>query len=134
MYKSCSRCGKIHDTRFKCNAGKIWKQYDLEERKLRATYDWQQKSLSIREQAQWLCEVCRDQGIYTYDNLEVHHIEKLRERPDLFLDDSNLICLCRMHHKLADQNELSKDYLKHLTEGRGGHTDVTAEENAVAHG
>lgn len=116
MYKSCSRCGKIHDTRFKCNVGKEYR--GGKERELRSSYAWTKKSRETRENAQHLCEVCRDMGIYTYDNLEVHHIEKVRDNKDRLLDDSNLIVLCVQHHKDADAGKLKKDYLKKLVEKR----------------
>lgn len=117
MFKSCSRCGKIHDSRFKCNVGKVYTGGD--ERKLRSSYDWTKKSKEIRESAQYLCEVCRDKGVYTYDNLEVHHIEKVRDNKDRLLDDNNLIVLCVKHHKDADAGRLDKDYLRKLAESRG---------------
>ena len=112
MYKACSRCGKIHDSRFKCNVGKVFQ--GGEERELRAKYAWAKKSEEIRERANHLCEVCRDKGRYTYDRLEVHHIEKLRERKDLLLDNYNLVCLCQEHHKQADRGEIDKEYLSRL--------------------
>ena len=117
MYKSCSRCGKIHDSRFKCNFGKVYT--GGEERKLRSSYAWTQKSKQMRDSAQYLCEVCRDEGIYTYDNLEVHHIDKLKDNKDSLLDDDNLVVLCVKHHKDADAGKLSKDYLRNLAVSRG---------------
>ena len=116
MYKSCSKCGKIHDTRFKCNTNRIYKSG--EERKLRSLYSWTQKSKEIREKANYLCEVCRDHNVYTYDNLEVHHIEKLKDNSDLLLDNLNLVCLCQEHHKQADSGQISKEYLRKLAEDR----------------
>lgn len=56
--------------------------------------------------------------MYTYNGLEVHHIEKVRDRKDLLLDDDNLICLCVEHHKQADKGILSKEFLKKSV-GRG---------------
>ena len=117
MFKACSRCGKIHDSRFKCNVGKVYT--GGEERKLRSSYDWTKKSKEIRESAQYLCEVCRDKGIYTYEGLEVHHIDKVKDNKDKFLDDNNLIVLCVKHHKDADAGRLDKDYLRKLAESRG---------------
>lgn len=117
MYKACSRCGRIHPASFICNKGKVYA--GGEERKLRNKYAWALKSQQIREDSQNLCAVCRDIGVYTYDNLEVHHIEKLAEHPEKLLDDDNLICLCVEHHKQADRGELDKDYLKKLAQGRG---------------
>lgn len=117
MYKSCSKCGKIHDTRFKCNAGnEIYKS--MQERHLRSKNAWTEKSKEIRERANYLCEVCRDQGKITYENLEVHHITKVRDDESLLLDNYNLICLCQEHHKQADKGLIDKDYLLSLAKRR----------------
>lgn len=118
MYKSCSRCGKIHDTRFKCNAGRVYT--GGQERKLRSSYAWTKKSEEIREKANWLCEVCRDRGVYTYDGLEVHHITKLSDDSSKLLDNNNLVCLCVEHHKQADNGEIDADYLRQLARHREG--------------
>lgn len=115
-FRACSRCGKIHPTNYKCNAWKNWKTYD--ESQDRGTYAWKQKSLEIRSKAQYLCEVCKAEGRYTYDNLEVHHIVKIRDDKELMFDDSNLICLCHMHHSMADEGTLDAEYLKKLVEER----------------
>ena len=118
MYKACSKCGKIHSYGYKCTVGVDYNQYKTDEDKLRNTHKWHKKSKQIREDALNLCEVCRDKGIFTYDSLEVHHIEKLREDTDKLLDDNNLICLCTFHHKQADKGQLSKDYLRKLVAKR----------------
>ncbi len=101
---------------YKCTAGKVYAGGD--ERKLRNKNKWHEKADQIKEDAGRLCEVCRAEGRYTYRNLETHHIEKLRERPDLLLDDTNLICLCTECHKRADAGELSKEYLRELVRER----------------
>ena len=88
------------------------------ERELRSTYSWTKKSEQIRERANWLCEVCKDKGIYTYAGLSVHHVEKVRKDNSKLLDDDNLICLCNLHHKQADNGELNENYLKQLIERR----------------
>ena len=91
---------------------------------MRSTYRWTLKSKEIREKANYLCEVCRAEGVYTYDNLEVHHIVKVKDDNDLLLDNYNLICLCQEHHKQADENSagggrgLSPDYLRELAKQR----------------
>jgi hypothetical protein len=118
MFKACPKCGKIHAYNTKCTVGVDSNRYKTDEDKLRNTYSWHKKSKQIREEALNLCEVCRDQGIYTYDKLEVHHIEKVRENTDKLLDDNNLICLCTYHHKLADKGKLDMAYLKKLVERR----------------
>lgn len=112
MMKSCSRCGKLHPHGYICIKGKQFKGGD--ERKLRHSNAWTQKSLEIRERANGLCEVCRDKGRYVYQDIEVHHIIKLRDNPNGLLDDDNLIALCHNCHKMADNGELKIDYLRSL--------------------
>ena len=116
MYKSCSKCGKIHDTKYKCNVGRMFTGGD--ERKLRSQYAWTKKSEEIRERANHLCEVCRDNGVFTYDNIEVHHIIKVKDDKSRLLDNENLIALCQEHHKQADNNQIDKDYLIELAHRR----------------
>lgn len=112
MYKACSRCGKIHSSSYKCHAGQVYA--GGRERTLRSSNVWSIKSRQIREQASNLCEMCKAEGVITYKGLEVHHIEKLTDREDLLLDDSNLVCLCQRHHKDADKGLISKDHLRDL--------------------
>lgn len=122
MFKACSRCGRVHDSNYNCTHNKPKFDYsrysDLEERKLRSTAAWTNKSIEIREAAQYLCEVCRDKGVYNYNGIEVHHIEKLRKNKEGFLNNTNLICLCEKHHKQADKGLLDADYLRDLARRR----------------
>ena len=89
MLKSCARCGKLHSHGYVCVKGKVYR--GGEERKLRRLRAWKDKSEEIRERANYLCEVCRDNSFYSYGRLEVHHIESVRNAPDKLLDDNNLI-------------------------------------------
>ncbi len=116
MMKSCSKCGKIHDSNFKCTP----KTYNGgNERNLRSTYKWTQKSKQVRDDANWLCEYCRDKGIIEYRNIEVHHIDKLKDAgAGVLLDDTNLICLCQEHHKMADAGQIPKDVLREIASRR----------------
>ena len=116
MYKACPRCGKIHPYGYKCTVGMTYA--GGKERELRNTYQWHKKAEEIKERANYLCEVCKDKGEYTYKGLEVHHIVKVRERPDLLLDNENLVCLCVRHHKMADAGQISINYLQSLAEKR----------------
>ena len=118
MYKACAKCGKIHAYGYKCTVGADNNRYKTDEAKLRSKYAWTKKSKQIRQDANNLCEVCRDRGIYTYDNLEVHHVIKLRTDVNGLLEDNNLICLCVEHHKQADAGELTKEYLLSLIDKR----------------
>lgn len=116
MFKACSKCGRIHSSNYECNVGRTFTGGN--ERKLRSTYSWTKKSLEIRERANHLCEVCRAMGIFTYNNIEVHHIIKVKDDESQLLNDENLICLCEEHHKQADRNEIDKDYLRELARQR----------------
>lgn len=116
MYKTCSVCGKIHDLNQVCKRQVVYK--DTEERHLRSTRRWTDKSKDIRDRSHYLCAVCLDQGIINYQETEVHHITKIKESLDLLLEDSNLITLCKFHHKEADRGGISKDYLFSLAKKR----------------
>lgn len=85
---------------------------------MRNTTSWVHKSLEIKSKSNFLCEVCKDDGVYNYKCLEVHHIDKIKEEPTKFLDDDNLITLCVFHHKLADKGMLEKEYLRNLVRNR----------------
>ena len=116
MWKACSRCGKIHRQGSECP--KRYVMQDTQERALRNRYAWATKSKQIRDEANYLCEVCRDEGVLTYENVEVHHIVKLKDNRDLLLDDDNLICLCQRHHKDADAGKIPQEYLQELARRR----------------
>ena len=117
-YYACSRRGKIHPKGYICKVEKKHYKYSYKESRLRSKSAWTEKSIQIREDANYLCEVCKDKGIYNYRNVEVHHILKLRDRPDLLLDNYNLICLCKDCHRLADAGIISVDYLQELAKRR----------------
>lgn len=119
---SCSRCGKLHPRGYKCTYGR--KADQSEEAKLRRKNSWKEKAKEIKKEALYLCEVCKDEGIYTYDGLEVHHITKLKDDPNGLLDDNNLICLCIFHHKKADAGEIKEDYLRKLVKKRYEQAEV----------
>ena len=89
------------------------------EQALRRRSSWTNKSRDIRERSKYLCAVCLDQGIARADDdIEVHHITKLKDDPSGLLDDDNLVCLCIYHHKQADRGEIKASYLKQLVKKR----------------
>jgi 5-methylcytosine-specific restriction endonuclease McrA len=114
--KSCARCGKIHARGAKCPQSRKYQKTN--ESRLRSSYAWTLKAKQIKNDALGLCEVCKAQGVYTYDGLEVHHITKLKDDPNGLLDDENLITLCVYHHKQADNGEISAGYLRELAKER----------------
>lgn len=118
MYKACSRCGKIHDIRYSCNAGRRYNNNRNEAENIRYTTEWRKKAQQIKEDSNFLCAVCLKKGILNYSNLEVHHIEKLKDAPSKAFDDSNLICLCITHHKAADSGIIDVCFLQQLAKER----------------
>lgn len=117
MLRSCSKCGRVHDTSYKCRSQTL---VQTKEQALRAKYKWTKKSEDIRERSHYLCAICKEIGDYKAKDVEVHHIVKLRDDPNLFLEDSNLICLCVDHHKKADNGLIDVSYLRNLAAKRDG--------------
>lgn len=117
MWKSCSKCGKMHKATDICSLKRQVTKKTLDQ-KLRSTRRWTNKSAEIREKSQWLCAICKQEGRYTYEGLEVHHIEKLRDNSEGLLDNYNLVCLCKYHHELADEGKIKASYLRELARCR----------------
>lgn len=118
-YKTCSICGIVPETH-KCpykRKYKFKKEYkkDSEQNKFRSSAKWTKKSIEIRERDKYLCQVCyRENNTVVklnFTNLEVHHIVPLEEDYSKRLDNYNLITLCQYHHKLAENNNIPKEYL-----------------------
>ena len=115
MFKACSACGRIHGYNSVC---RIKAEKKTEERRLRNQTAWKHKAKEIKEKANYLCEVCRDDNVYNYKHLDAHHVEKIKDAPERLLDDTNIIILCREHHKQAEDGKLSKEYLHGLIKAR----------------
>ena len=118
-YITCSRCGIVprgHRCPYKTYKKKA---YDTEADKFRKTKRWANKSIEIRQRDRYLCKVC-EANLYNtiqqfnYNELDVHHIEKLSEKFEKRLDNDNLISLCRYHHKMADDGNIPKEVLHKL--------------------
>ena len=115
MLKACSKCGRVHDSGFKCKATSLPR---TNEQALRNLNKWHKKSEEIRDRSFNLCAICQDKGEINYLNIETHHIIKLRDYPNGLLEDSNLVALCSYHHKLADKGAYDIDYLRSLATKR----------------
>ena len=61
------------------------------------SHKWERKRKAILRRDEYLCRQCRRFGRTTSANT-VHHIHPREERPDLELDDRNLISLCAACH------------------------------------
>ena len=125
MKKSCRYCNSIHEVgelcpkmpeyRFRPQNRKYYsKTFRTPEDVFRSSYDWKQKRSCILKRDSYLCRVCQNEGLATAGKISVHHIRPLKFRPDLKLDDNNLITLCSRHHEQAENNEISVDTLSGL--------------------
>lgn len=114
--KSCQRCGKIHPFG-ECKVKRDY-YHKTQIDSIRNTSAWQAKREEIKDKAMWLCEVCKQEGIYTTKGLEVHHITKLNDNEDLAFENENLIVLCKRHHAEADLGKLDPKLLRKLAISR----------------
>ena len=60
---------------------------------------WEKKRLEILERDNYECQRCKEKGGFSPATC-VHHIKHLKDRPDLALDDDNLVSLCDACHNL----------------------------------
>ncbi|MCP8969713.1 HNH endonuclease [Ectobacillus ponti] len=116
MLRSCSYCGRIHDSKYQCpQKPKRFKERD-EVHRFRTLQVWIKKRNYIRQRDTHLCQVCTRQLYdthtqYTYDDIQVHHIVPLREDWERRLDEDNLLCLCRPHHEAAEAGGIPRAVL-----------------------
>lgn len=119
MLKSCSYCGRIHKRGERCAKKPTNQKQTTYIDRFRWTRAWKKKREDIKVRDKYLCQVClrelyNTQQQYNMNDLEVHHIEPLKEAWDKRLDDDNLITLCRYHHELAEKDEISREELKKI--------------------
>ena len=114
MLQSCAYCGRIHDHRYDCGKRPRKRYIRTEAERGRYTEAWHKKAEEIKSRSYFLCSYCLENGALTYEGLETHHIVSLRERPDLLLEDTNLICLCRHHHEMAERGAIPAETLRTL--------------------
>ena len=115
MLKSCSICGGIHDESNMCK-----RQYKNKKDTIASNFRnknvWIIKREQVKKRDKYLCQMCLKNNIYTYNNIQVHHIIPLVEQYSKRLDSDNLITLCSTHHKDAEMGYISKEELYSLIE------------------
>lgn len=68
------------------------------------TKQWIDVRAYIVERDKNECQTCKDRGLVTTNNLIVHHIEPIEYKPDLALEESNLITVCIGCHNYIHSN------------------------------
>ena len=77
----------------------------------RNTNAWITKREQIKRRDKYLCQVCLMNNIYTYNNLQVHHIIPINIDYSKRLDSDNLITLCTYHHNKDERGLITKEQL-----------------------
>lgn len=87
---------------------------------------WQNCRNEYIKRAHYLCEDCLKRGVYT-PGIEVHHIEELTpmniHRPEVTLNEANLVLLCRNCHKSRHKGQRDRRY----TIGPSGEVIINGE-------
>ena len=90
---------------------------------------WRRKRDEILRRDRYECQICKSKGKYTRADL-VHHVQHLRDRPDLALEDTylgddgiehrQLLSVCRgCHETVCHPERMRKEYkIKFTTEER----------------
>ena len=126
MKKTCKYCGIVDEDHVCPYRKPRYSKYNRnnEKDRFRSSSAWQRKRTHIKERDHYLCQVCIT-GEYdtfnqfTYDELEVHHIDSINDAFDRRFDDDNLISLCGYHHKMADKGIIPKIFLRNLLRRSG---------------
>lgn len=116
MLVSCKHCNGVHPRGAICT-----KKTPAIRRKKEASYitafrgsrAWKAKREHIKSRDKFLCQICLLERYFTtrkynFQLLEVHHIQPINERWTERLNDYNLITLCSMHHKMAENGNIPK--------------------------
>ena len=113
---TCAHCGVVKRGHICPYRKKRIKNGDNQADRFRKTKVWTDKSIEIRQRDRYLCQVClrnlyNTLNFLSYKTVDVHHITPLSEDYKKRLDNDNLICLCRYHHKMADDGKIPKKVL-----------------------
>lgn len=119
MLRACKYCGRIHDSKYNCGKRPVKKKKLTRVDFFRRSQKWTDKSLEIRTRDGYLCQACirKLPGTFTqynYDDLSVHHIIPANQDWGRKLDNDNLITLCGVHHKMAEDGEIDAEILMRI--------------------
>ncbi|WP_097025411.1 HNH endonuclease [Clostridium peptidivorans] len=125
IYRKCTQCGKkvLEGTLCQCevkNRKEKYKEYkhrrlqdnaEKERQKFYSSNIWLTLSENIKKHYFGLCVVCWFKGLIQ-ENEYTHHIETIKDRFDLRLEEANLIPLCdcchKKVHRLMDKSKKDK--------------------------
>lgn len=115
----CKYCLKIHDRYVECDSKikhKKNKQKDKYNDDRYKVYNdcynttrWKKVREEVLKKSNYMCEICKQLGILNYEDIQVHHIEKIIDNPYKMYDEDNLLVVCRKHHREVEgmnENEI----------------------------
>lgn len=119
MMVSCRYCGRVHKRGEVCPRkpqGYHPKGRPTRADKFRWTQAWKDMRERILERDYHMCRICFEgkHGVFPPGKLQVHHIVPLSEDYRLRLDEDNLIALCPLHHRDAEDGSISREELRGL--------------------
>ena len=119
MLKSCSYCGKIHDSKYICSDKPKKNRSITEADKFRWTSIWQRKREEIKKRDLYLCQICIRELYntvtkYNTEELSVHHNIPINVEYNKRLDNSNLLTVCDYHHKMCDRGEIAREEVQKI--------------------
>ena len=115
MLTSCSYCGRIHDSKYKCTERLNSKNKTITEvDKFRWTSLWQKKREEIKKRDLYLCQICIRELYntvtkYNTDELSVHHNIPINKDYNKRLNNNNLLTVCNYHHEMCESGEITQD-------------------------
>lgn len=129
MLKSCSYCGRIHDSKYICKEKPIKKKTITEADKFRWTRIWQKKREEIKKRDLYLCQICIRElydtvNKYNTKDLSVHHNTPINEDYNKRLDDDNLLTVCDHHHKMCESGEIPRDEVQKIIDEQENRDNV----------
>ncbi len=108
----CKHCMKIHDREYECDAKKKHRRMKQQARRNDSRYKvyndcynttkWKKVREQVLKEANYMCEVCKEFGKFNYTDIQVHHVEKVKDNVDRMYDIDNLIVVCREHHNIIE--------------------------------
>lgn len=110
MLRTCNVCGGIHQEDKMCKRKYPSKKNSIAN-SFRNTNAWINKREQIKRRDKYLCQACLKNGMYTYNNLQVHHIIPINIDYSKRLDSDNLITLCTYHHNQAEKGLITREQL-----------------------
>ena len=125
MLKSCSYCGRIHDTKYDCGKRPQKQKKITYIDRFRSSRKWREKREQIRRRDINLCQICirnlyEPDRQYNYEDLSVHHAVPMESDFSKRLDDDNLLNLCARHHKMAEVGGIPYSEIKEIIDEQEG--------------